>query len=382
VVPSDTSRTAGGSPGSVEGMPSPACLITGSLSHYRRLPFQLLAEAEDVEIITWDEHRPTLPGVHVCGSTQAGAVRRIAQGDYRAVICGLGGRFVLPGTYLAAQQRRIPFILWATIWSHPRTPFHALSYLPARHLYRNADAVVTYGSHVSAYVRRYRNRGKIFEAPQAVDVELFSEKVTAPERLDVRRALSVGDEQILVLYVGRLEREKGVDVLLQAWLPIAAEGNAVLALVGSGPLDALIDHTPATRRVGPVANHDLPPWYAAADVVVIPSIRTRTFVEPWALVVNEAMLQARAVIATDAVGAVAGGLVRHGETGIVIPAADRGALSAAIQLVADDPDLRVRLGTAARLAASAHTPEAWVEGVAAALEAVNASISSRPPNTP
>src|SRR5207247_1963786 len=100
-------------------------------------------------------------GVRVYRESEAGAVRRAATGGYRAVICGLGGRIALPGAYLAARARGIPFVLWATIWSHPRTPFHALSFLPTRHLYRNADAVVTYGPHVSRYVCRYRQRGNV-----------------------------------------------------------------------------------------------------------------------------------------------------------------------------------------------------------------------------
>ena len=53
----------------------------------------------------------------------------------------------------ARARARVPFVLWATIWRHPRTPAHALSYLPLRHLYRHADAIATYGPHVCAYVR-------------------------------------------------------------------------------------------------------------------------------------------------------------------------------------------------------------------------------------
>src|ERR671934_1711358 len=126
----------------------PACLITGALSHYRRLPFQLLAAAEDVDIITWRDRTAALDGVRVHHESEAGAVRRAATGGYRAIICGLGGRVALPGAHLAARARRIPFVLWATLWSHPRTAAHALSYLPTLGLYRRADAVATYGPHV------------------------------------------------------------------------------------------------------------------------------------------------------------------------------------------------------------------------------------------
>jgi glycosyltransferase involved in cell wall biosynthesis len=110
-------------------------------------------------------------------------------------------------------------------------------------------------------------------------------------------------------------------------------------------------------------------FYGGADVVVVPSIRTRTFREPWGLVVNEAMNQGLPVIATDAVGAVAGGLVRHEHNGLVVPAGDAGALARAIRRLHDDPGLRARLGAQGRADVGAYTAEAWAEGIGSALAA-------------
>jgi glycosyltransferase involved in cell wall biosynthesis len=107
--------------------------------------------------------------------------------------------------------------------------------------------------------------------------------------------------------------------------------------------------------------------YAGSDVVVIPSVPTRDFLEPWGLVVNEAFHQGVPVIATDAVGAAAGGLVRHERTGLVVPAGDAAALSAAIERLRDDPALRRRLGEQARADAGRYTPAAWAEGMSRAL---------------
>ena len=70
------------------------------------------------------------------------------------------------------------------------------------------------------------------------------------------------------------------------------------------------------------------------------------------------MHQGRPVIATDAVGAVRGGLVRDGETGLVVPAGDPTALRVAIPRVLDDQPLRTRLGTAARAAVAPYTYDA------------------------
>ncbi len=79
-------------------------------------------------------------------------------------------------------------------------------------------------------------------------------------------------------------------------------------------------------------------FYAAADVLVVPSIPTRTFREPWGLVVNEAFNQQLPVIASDAVGAAAGGLVRDHENGLVVPAADPAALASAMRALTADPE--------------------------------------------
>ena len=179
---------------------------------------------------------------------------------------------------------------------HPRTPAHALSYLPLRHIYRHADAIATYGPHVSAYVRTKHPHGPVFEAPQSRRRRVLVGAPATPERH--------GDFQIL--FAGRPAPEKGFDVLRRgrrrrrgrSWSP----------------------DEPGARR-------DLRNLYAGSDVVVVPSVPTRDFLEPWGLVVNEAFHQGVPVIATDAVGAAAGGLVQHERTGLVVPAGDADALA-------------------------------------------------------
>jgi glycosyltransferase involved in cell wall biosynthesis len=128
--------------------------------------------------------------------------------------------------------------------------------------------------------------------------------------------------------------------------------------------------------LGRVEPRDLPALYAASDLLVVPSVRTRTFLEPWGLVVNEAMLQGTAVVASDAVGAVAGGLVLDGETGITFPADDAHALATRIRRLAAAPDLRRSVGRAGREAARALTATAWAEGVAQALARAGVSRSA------
>jgi glycosyltransferase involved in cell wall biosynthesis len=120
-------------------------------------------------------------------------------------------------------------------------------------------------------------------------------------------------------------------------------------------------------------------FYAGSDVVVVPSIRTATFREPWSLTVNEAMNQGVPVIASDEVGAAAGGLVRHERNGLVVPAGDERALAAAIRRLHDDEPLRARLGEAARVDVAPYTADAWAEGMSRALADAGASRTASGP---
>ncbi len=351
--------------------PRPACLLTGIVSPYRREAFRLLGEAQNVEVIAHEHAGPPIPGLTVHRTTEAGAVRLAASGRYRAVIAGLDGRIALPGAYAAARARGVPFVLWATIWAHPRTAAHALSFLPTRHLYREADAVATYGPHVSRYVEHYRGTSAgVVVAPQAVDVDHFGAPVSDAARSAARKRAGGPGTELLVLYVGRLVHEKGIATLLEGWRCAELGPGARLALAGHGPLEQTVRRElPEARLLGQVTADALPALYAAADVLVLPSIHTASFREPWGLVVNEAMLQHTPVVASDAVGAAAGGLVRDGRNGFVVPAGNPDALAARLRALAGDAELRAELGAAAHADASAYTPTAWAAGMGQALEA-------------
>jgi glycosyltransferase involved in cell wall biosynthesis len=349
----------------------PVALVTGEVSPYRREPFRLLAEAEELEVIAFRDPGDPVPGLTVRDATETGAARLVGSGRYRAAICGLGGRVALPASFAAARRAGIPFVLWASLWAHPRTPAHALSWLPTRMLYRHADAVVTYGSHVSAYLEGIRGaRGDVFEAPQAVSAAHFGAPVDPAARAAARTRAGVAEDGFLLLFVGRLEREKGVGVLVDAWRRAGLGAGATLAFAGAGPLRPT---GPGIALLGRLGRDELPALYAAANALVVPSIPTATFLEPWGLVVNEAMHQGTPVIASDAVGAAAGGLVREGRNGLVVPSGDAEALATRIRALAMNADLRERLGAAARADVERFSEAAWVEGMRRALRAVGAA---------
>jgi glycosyltransferase involved in cell wall biosynthesis len=347
----------------------PVLFVTNHAPPFRVGAFAALHEREDVvfALIGGDVRHGGGAGggelpFPVVRPSQRAVLRLAASGRFRAVIAGLSGRVALPAAYAGARQAGVPFVLWATIWAHPRTAAHALSYLPLRHIYRHADAIATYGPHVSAYVRGKGANGPVVEAPQSVDNDFWS----APANPDRRAPFQA-------MFAGRLAREKGVSVLLQAWRDSGLSApSAALVLVGDGPIRARAVATGAALLAGPADPPALRSLYAGSDVVVLPSIPTRDFREPWGLVANEAMSQGVPVIATDAVGAAAGGLVAHERTGLVVPAGSAEALAQALRRLHDDPPLRTRLGTAARSAVASYSHDAWASGMARALAAAGA----------
>ncbi len=369
-------------------------LLTTYLAGYRIPLYERLAERHGIEVLCFgggERYVPAwfadldaqlatapFPARRLAGPREAFTVGR----RYDAVIAGFAGGAILPAAYAGAKLYRRPFVLWASVWAQPRSGAHALALPATRHIYRHADAVIAYGEHVRSFVARSRGRdGDVFVAPQSVEPELFGRAVAPAEIDEFRKRHRLGDGPI-ALYAGRLVPEKGVGVLLDAWMQ--TETDATLVLIGEGSLASRASGTPRTRLFGPLPRAELPVAYAAAELALLPSIPTPRFREPWGLVCNEAMHQGRPVIATDAVGAVAGGLVRDHDTGLVVPAGDPRALGRSVERLLSDGPLRARLGSAARAAVAAYNYDAMVEGFDRALATAigRSSSGAEIPNLP
>jgi glycosyltransferase involved in cell wall biosynthesis len=360
----------------------PLLLVTGHAPAYRIGAFAQLHEHEGIELALFGgrskhggegfEGAMPFPHRHVRPRELAALA---GGGDYRAVVCPTGGRLAPLATWAGARRGHVPLILWTSLWAHPRSVAHALSYLPLRRLYRSADAVVTYGPHVSAYVRA-RGARNVHVAPQAVEDAFWRSPEIEPPRDPEWPAA-----EVKFLFVGRQAPEKGLAVLVEAWRDAELEPPAA-ALVLAGVERDLAAIAPAGPRrqgdagivgLGTLAPSELRNVYAACDALVLPSIPTRTFREPWGLVVNEAMDRGLPVIASDAVGAAAGGLLRDGVNGLVVAAGNSAALAHALRRLAEDAALRRRLGAQAASDVRAYSQEAWARGFSQALASLGLS---------
>lgn len=204
--------------------------------------------------------------------------------------------------------------------------------------------------------------------PKAVDTVTYT-----PQRRTrvMREKLTDGNpEAPLVVYVGRISREKNLNLLAEV-MPRLREQvpGARLAMVGSGPhrddLRKILD--PAwTTFTGYLSGAKLAEAFASGDAFVFPSLT-----ETLGLVALESM-----AAGVPVVGARAGGIpfvIEDGETGFLVDAADPACSWAArLAQLLQDPELRERMGTAARAEAERHSwrsaTESLVEWYEAAIE--------------
>jgi glycosyltransferase involved in cell wall biosynthesis len=350
-------------------------LVTNFVPHYRRPLFiELSRRMELVLVLTsrgaewyWEGERSfEAEGVPVVRAASASrVVGELRQDGYQAVVASLTGRATLLAAVVTARRRRIPFVLWTGIWEHPQTLAHRLSRPATRRLYRSADAVLTYGSHVSDYIARESGRmDGVFVACQAVENERLRADVPVAAVAACKERFGL-DGMPTFTFVGRVTEEKGLDYLLDAAARTRTAHTVVIA--GSGPLleptrsrAASLGIENRVRFVGKMEQSDLPTLLRASDVLVLPSVSTARVREAWGLVANEAMNCGLPVVATDAVGAAAGGLVVDGSTGLIVRERDPDALARAIDRLAASPDERARLGRA-----GSERVLAWNHGAAA-----------------
>ena len=160
------------------------------------------------------------------------------------------------------------------------------------------------------------------------------------------RPLGVPAGAFVVGCVANYRRRKGIEYLVAALAELPKEWPVHLLLVGhmeATRLDRAIAASPASDRIHKVGQRtDAPTMTAACDVFALPSVKR----EGLARSLIEAMAYRVAPIVTNCGGSPE--LVVDGVSGLVVPVRDAGALGAAIGRLYHEPELRRRLGAAAR----------------------------------
>jgi glycosyltransferase involved in cell wall biosynthesis len=205
---------------------------------------------------------------------------------------------------------------------------------------RWADALVCVSDDERLRGEHVGVRGHFVHVPNGVDLDRFA-PASAEERERARRELGL-EARPTALLLGRLSRQKGQDVMLRAWPRVRARvPDAELLLIGDGPDRRALEQlaTEGVRFCGAIRS--VPPWLAAADVLVVPS----RWEAGLTIAAMEAMARARSVVATDVAG------MREGlepDCGCVVAVEAEEALASAVAERLENPSLAAREGLAGR----------------------------------
>jgi len=239
---------------------------------------------------------------------------------------------------LASLCRRAPTIIMTEHQADPRCW--------ALRLLRIASRKATVVTGVSEAVRRHLldhglSARRVVAIPNGIDVETVARaEPVAPDQL------GLPEDSRVLLFVGRLTHQKGLDVLLNAFSMISAEVPAAHLLVaGDGEdrqeLEHLAERLGLGRRVRFLGRRDdVPGLLKAAETVVLPSRW-----EGLSLVLLEAMAVGRPVVAARVEGHEE--VLTDGETGLLVEPQSPEALASALRRLLSDASLAARLGGAA-----------------------------------
>ena len=211
------------------------------------------------------------------------------------------------------------------------------SYL--RWFYRQTSSVLC----PSAFYQRHLNSRGVSNTgiwSRGVDPDRFH---PMHRREEYRHALGVGPGDTLVTYVGRIAREKDLDLLIRAWQLLAPRDEAKLVLVGRGPLESEIRRMNVRGIVLAGMKHgvELSAAYASSDVFVFPST-TETFGN----VLLEGMSSGLPCLAASAGGVLE--FARHEANAWLVEPHSSEAIANGLERLLFDRELRRQLGSGAR----------------------------------
>jgi glycosyltransferase involved in cell wall biosynthesis len=207
----------------------------------------------------------------------------------------------------------------------------------------NSDRIMAVSNYTAkSIINEYQiSSKKVAVVPNAVDTKRFNPNVDCRE---VRERLSLLSEPI-VLYVGKLDYHKGVEYLIKGFASVVKDfPDAKLVIVGDGPTRKNTEYLLDTYKlrnsvifIGRVSDEDLPKYYAASDLVVLPSL-----MEGFGIVLLEAMACGKPCVATK-VGGTEEAVVNN-ETGLIVPPADQNSIYNAIRTLLLDKNLSKKFG--------------------------------------
>jgi phosphatidylinositol alpha 1,6-mannosyltransferase len=243
-----------------------------------------------------------------------------------------------------ARRRKIPVVASVHTRFETYLSYYNLQVLEPvvraimRRIYRRCDALLAPAESTAAVLRAQRMNKLIYMWTRGVDRTQFN-----PERRDLqwRRKLGIGDEEMAVMFLGRLVLEKGLDVFTETIdLLIERQIRHRPLVIGDGPARRWFEqHMPTGIFVGQQVGTDLARAVASSDVFLNPSVT-----EAFGNVTLESIACGLPVVAAAATGAT--NIIRDGETGVLVEPGDVEGFANALEAYVRDPELRHSHGEA------------------------------------
>lgn len=226
---------------------------------------------------------------------------------------------------------RVLFFAWQNIFRKYPPPFSWME----RYVYEHANAAIAGSVEAEQVLRKKGFRKSICMIPQFGVPDLFTPKQTQRKH-----------SPVVIGYAGRLVREKGIEVLLNALAQVGDDWR--LKILGSGPLyDSLLPRARALNIASRVqlapwaASDEMPQFYNSLDILVVPSLTQPNWKEQFGRVIMEAMACGVPVIGSDS-GEIPNVI---GDAGVIVPEGDVPALARALDALIQNPAQRNELGT-------------------------------------
>ena len=325
-------------------------------------------------------HYQVLPSLRLRMGTRSILVNRglkkaLAQFSPQTIICGGYNYLASWAAARWARRQGIPFLLWTESTVRDSRGGHVVTERLKQKFVNSCDGFVVPGRSSFEYLKQFRvPENLIYTAPNAVDNDFFARASQHVKSKDTAYRASHNLPERFILCVGRLVPEKGIFDLLTAYSELSPEVRSAVALVFAGNGSAENDLTAQAAKtvqgriivLGFCQREELAALYGLAEVLVFP-----THSDPWGLVVNEAMACGLPVVCSNVAGC-ADDLVLDGLNGRTVPPHKVAQLSADVESLLRDNDVRSSMSAKSLERIRMFSPEHCAQGLATAALAVTA----------
>ncbi len=302
-------------------------------------------------------------------------VKEIKRGRFDAILIMCGWNYCTSWlTILTCILRNVPFLLYGDSSFIKNSGI--IKEMPKRFIFSKASGFMITGAMNVEYYKYYGADPKLFFAmPWAVDNKKFTKisGIVKQDKDKLRASHNLSCYKVMIAFSGKLIKRKNPIHVLQALELMKNRNKVEVMYIGSGgEKESLADYVRThningVHFLGFINQDEMPKILGISDVFVLPS----SF-DPRGTVVNEAMACGLPVVISNMVGVYGkGDIVRDGDNGFVHNVGDIPHLAAILDRLAEDKELREKMGRRSLEIISEWSYDEDIEGILKALEAVN-----------